>query len=98
MSDNTLEPIKGFKWTHLQPERCSLANSSQLCGLKVRETQSGEITILSCKSGETIDHHGELFVDDGQGSSKEDKVCVAEVRFWESGSGEKRMVLFARTP
>jgi hypothetical protein len=48
-----------------------------LCWLEVREPERGEITILFCKTGEAIDHDGELFVDNGQGGSKEDKVCIA---------------------
>jgi hypothetical protein len=75
--------MKHKTWTHLQPERCSLANRGQLCGLEVREPQRGEITILFCENGEAIDHHGELFVDNGQGGSKEDKVCIAEFGFYE---------------
>lgn len=62
--------------THLQPECCSLANRGQLRRLEMRESQRGEITILFCKTGEAIDHNGELFVDNGQGGSKEDKVGI----------------------
>jgi len=65
----------------LQPQCCSLANRGQLCGLEVREPQRGEITVLSCKDGEAIDHNGKLFVDEGQRSSNEDKVCIAGVGF-----------------
>ncbi len=45
------------------------------------EPQRGEITILFCKDGEAIDHHGEFFVDEGQGSPKEDEVCIAVYGF-----------------
>lgn len=66
----------------MQPQRCALSNGGQLRRLKVRKAQRGQITILSRKSGETVNHDREFLENEGESSADEDEVRVTAMRNW----------------
>ena len=66
--------------THLQPQCRALANRGQLRGLKVREAQRGQVTILTRENGKAVNHDRQLLEYEGQSGADENKVRVAAKR------------------
>lgn len=60
----------------LNPQRCTLANRHELCGLSVGETQAGQVFVFLGESGQLVNHNGELGNEDVETITKEDKVGV----------------------
>lgn len=66
--------------TDLYPQGTSFADRSQLGGLKVRETERWEITILPRKGRKAIDDHNQFRQNQSQSFLEEDEIRVASRR------------------
>ncbi len=70
----------GVESAHLQPERGTLADSRELSGLEVSESQRGQVAVLFGEGGKAVDDDREFLEEKGKGFAEEDQVCVAEKR------------------